>query len=103
VDVHVVKWADPAQSRVLLSGRSDRLGWPAMTDAQGASFYMTDERTLPGGTLTGTLNRVSPETGVRDSVPDIIVPGQGGELWEWSTDQGVWARSSASKAIPSSD
>ncbi len=72
LDVHLVNWADPARNRVLLVGRSDRPQWPVVSDASGASFYMTDERTSPTGTVSGSLTRVSLDAGVRDSIADVI-------------------------------
>ncbi len=72
VDVHLVNWADPSRNRVLVVNRSGRPQWPVVSDASGASFYMTDERSSPTGTVSGSLTRVSLDAGVRDSIADVI-------------------------------
>jgi hypothetical protein len=71
-DLHLVKWPDGAQHRVIIEGRSDRGEWPAVRDASGAYFYMTNERLAQNGLPVGTLNRISLTDGLKETVPDVM-------------------------------
>jgi hypothetical protein len=71
---HLVNWEDPAQQRMVLASRAERPEWPRYADERGAWFYMTDERTPAQGLQlpVGTLLRVRLDTGVLESVEDVI-------------------------------
>jgi hypothetical protein len=77
-DLHLVKWPDGSQHRVVMEARSDRPEWPAVGDASGARFYMTEERLAPNGLPVGVLNRVSLTEGIKESIPDVMSYALGG-------------------------
>ncbi len=78
VDLHLVKWPDASERRVLLEGRADRNEWPVIEDASGARFYMTEERLASNGLPIGTLNRVSLKDGIVERIPDVLSYALGG-------------------------
>jgi hypothetical protein len=77
-DLHLVKWPDGSQHRVVLEGRSDRNEWPAVEDASGARFYMTGERLAPNGLPVGILNRISLTDGLQETLPEVMSYALGG-------------------------
>jgi hypothetical protein len=77
-DLHLVKWPDGSQHRIVLEGRSDRNEWPAVEDASGARFYMTEERLARNGLPVGTLNRISLTDGLKETLPDVMSYALGG-------------------------
>ena len=72
--VHLVNWQDPTQHRLLLPSRAERPEWPRSVDAQGALFYMTNERAPVQGLRlpVGTLLRVKIDTGVIETIDDVF-------------------------------
>ena len=71
-DLHMVKWPDGAQHRLIMEGRSDRGEWPVVVDSTGLRFYMTEERVAANGLPVATLNRVSLTEGIKESLPEVI-------------------------------
>jgi hypothetical protein len=74
LEVHLVNWQDPSQHRVLLPSRAERPEWPRSGDAQGALFYMTNERKPDQGLRlpVGTLLRVKLDGGVLETIDDVF-------------------------------
>ena len=72
--VHLVNWQDPPSTGCCCpAGPSGRSG-PASVDADGAMFYMTNERAPEQGLRlpVGTLLRVKLDVGVIETIDDVI-------------------------------
>jgi hypothetical protein len=71
-DLHLVRFSDGAHELVL-TNRADRGDWPVVTDAERASFYMTDERIAADlGQPVGTLVRMRLGAGVVETLDDVM-------------------------------
>jgi hypothetical protein len=71
-DLHLARWTDGAHQPVL-ANRSIRGEWPAVSDADRASFYMIDEREAVGlGRTMATLVRLRLATGVVETIDDVV-------------------------------
>jgi hypothetical protein len=61
------------QLEQVVTGVSERAEWSLHeTDAQGATFYMIDERVGKSGRPVGTLARVTLEDGTLETLPDVL-------------------------------
>ncbi len=76
VDLHRVHW-DDGRLEVVVAGVSERSEWSSHeTDAEGATYYMLEERLVEkAGLAVGTLARVTLEGGIRETIPDVLSYG----------------------------
>jgi hypothetical protein len=73
VDIYRVQWESTRLEQVI-AGVSERPEWSNReTDAEGATFYMIEERfDEGGGRSVGTLARVTLEEGLAELIPDVL-------------------------------